>query len=79
MMKQKYILSESHIPGTFPVDWTKIPEDVIEEIPGRYLYNVLSVRGDGSLTEKTVLYLQPTSSFKRGSKKYDLGDIIIGV
>lgn len=77
-MKQKYIIVDDESSESFPIDWTKLPEDIIDDIPGKCLYNVLSCKSDGSIIERTVIFLRPVRKFSRGTKKYDLGDIVIG-
>lgn len=77
MKKNKYKLTNGNRKEAIPVDWTKIPEHIIEEIPGKYLFNVASVIGTGDVIEKTVVFLEPITRIPSSSKKYELDEIII--
>jgi hypothetical protein len=41
----------------FAVDWSKIPKEIVEELPSIYFINVNVVNDKGKLAEKTVVYM----------------------
>lgn len=79
--KPKFLLVEElYDPdNSIAIDWTDLNEDVFSEIPSDMLYNISAVDKEGNLIERTIVYLCPTDKFKKSDKKYDNGDIIIGI
>lgn len=70
MTKRKYIITtESYLSDAIPVEWRKFPDELIDNLPGKYLFNVFSCNTEGEIIEKTVIYLQPTSRFSKDITK----------
>lgn len=61
------------------IDWSNLKEEVLDNIPAEMLYNVMAVDDDGTIVERTIVYLRPVSKFSKKYKKFDNGDIIIGI
>lgn len=79
MKKPKYYLTTApYMDGVIPVEWGKLGDEIIDSIPGKYLFNVLSSNLEGDIIEKTFIYLDPTSKFSKDTVKIDMGDIVIG-
>ena len=80
MTKEKYVVAgDKGDLNAEPIDWSVLPENFIDSLPGKYLYNVLACDTEGELVEKTVVYIKKVSKFPRGTVKYDLSDIVIGI
>lgn len=79
--KKKFIIAGVYddLSNATAIDWNKFPEEVIDNLPGEYLYNVLSVNDLGEVEEKTVVYLKPSKKFKKGVKEFELDNIILGI
>ena len=79
--KKKFIIADVYddLCNATAIDWNKFPEEVIDNLPGEYLYNVLSVNDLGEVEEKTVVYLKPCKKFKKGVKEFELDNIILGI
>ena len=80
--KKKFIVTDSYdyLDKIVAIDWNKFPESLVDNLSGKYLYNVLSLTSDGKIEEKTVIYIKPVKKFKKGVKEFEMNDdIIIGV
>lgn len=65
--------------STIIMDWTDIKEEVFSNIPSELLYNVSAIDSVGKLVERTIIYLVPVSNIRKPHKKFENGDIIIGI
>lgn len=79
--KPKFLLVEEFYDpdDSIAIDWSDLEEEVFDSVPSELLYNISAVESDGSIIERTVVYLYPTKKFKKTDKKFDNGDIIIGI
>lgn len=80
MSKKKYVIIDLYEKGdnTVSLDWNKLPESLIDKLPGRLLYNIPSVTKDGEIVEKTVVLLNPRRTFKKSMEIFELDEIVIG-
>lgn len=80
MSKKKYVIIDLYERGdsTVALDWNKLPEVLIDKLPGRLLYNIPSVTSDGEVVEKTVVLLNPRRVFKKSMEVFELDEIAIG-
>ena len=44
---------------SFALDWNKVPEEIAENIPGHYIYNIPVIDSEGKISEATAIYLTP--------------------
>lgn len=63
MKESKYLISEMYAPGSFPIDWSVIPDMFLEKV-SRNLYNVSAVTSEGDIIERTVIFLTPVEKFE---------------
>ena len=79
--KKKFIVTDiyDYLDKIVAIDWNKFPESLVDSLPGKYLYNVLSLTTEGQIEEKTVIYIKPVRKFKKGIKEFEINDIIIGI
>ena len=47
--------------NTFPLEWSKIPEEIADNIPGHYVYNIPVIDSEGKISKSTAIYLTPIS------------------
>lgn len=73
--------SRYNIKTVVPIEWNMLPEKIIDEIPEWYFENIQSVNPDGSVGEKTVVFMRPTRNFdKNCDKTYEINDnLTIGI
>ena len=43
----------------YPIEWNKVPDEVLDRIPEKYLVNNYGVTEDGNIINRTVLYVEP--------------------
>lgn len=64
----------------FPVDWSVIPFENIEDLDSDKFYNVLGYSVEKEeLVDKTVIYLKPTKKFRKNTKEINCGSFILGI
>lgn len=63
---------------SIPVDWSKLPDDLISVIQQNHLYTVMCY-GDSGLSQKTVVYFRKVKKFRKGITEFKDGDIVFGV
>ena len=71
-MKRMFLIIDPEVDfssESIPINWNKLPQEVIDDIPYWYFENVYSIRKDGSISEKTVVYVEPTDNL---DEDYDL-------
>ena len=80
MSKKKYVIIDLYERGdsTVALDWNKLPESLIDKLPGRLLYNIPSITKEGEIVEKTVVLLNPRRAFKKSMEIFELDEIVIG-
>lgn len=59
-----------------PIPWKDLPEDIKQELPGDFLWNVKTVDKDGIIEEKTVVYLEEIDDKKEYSMVRQLNEEI---
>lgn len=79
MDKIKLMVTDDYSDNAIPVDWNKLPEALIEDMPGKYLTNVLSVLDNGDIIEKTVVLVEPVKKFREGILMYEDEYLKIGI
>lgn len=74
-----YQLTDRWGDKAFPIDWNKIPEDIISNMPPDCFFNILSYSDKEGLNSKTVIYLRKVKKFRKGTVEYKNDNIIIGI
>ncbi len=83
-MKKKYLIvdqdGEDWSESAFPVLWSKLPLDIIHDIPEFYLRTEYVVGRTGSLQKKTVVWLEEVESFdEEGAYTWETDKHIFGL
>lgn len=63
----------------FPIDWNRLPSEIMDKIPPEYYCNVLSWVKEKEIREKTVVYFRQVKKFKKGIVEYKDDNIIFGI
>lgn len=82
-MEEKILfqISDPYGDKAFPIDWNKLPEDLINEATEDKLYNNLAYSEENKLSYKTVLYFREVKKFKKNIKEFKSEDsnVIFGL
>lgn len=80
MDKELYQLSRWYESKAIPIDWNKLPDDVITNTPSDFLCNKLSYSKEKGICTKTVLYFRKVKKFRKDiENKYETEAIIFGI
>jgi len=78
--KKLYQIARWYESKAIPIDWNKVPDEIIDEIPSDLLYDYLSYSCKDGITKKTVLYFRKVKKFRKDiTKKYETDTIIFGI
>ena len=78
--KKLYQIAKCYESKVIPIDWNKVPEEIINDIPSDLLYDHLSYSDKEGITKKTVLYFRRVKKFRKDiTKKYETDSIIFGI
>ena len=78
--KDLYQIAKWYESRAIPIDWNKVPEEIISDISSDLLYNHLSYSRLEGISEKTVLYFRKVKKFRKDiTKKYEMDNIIFGI
>ena len=78
--KIKYQICDCNGDKATPIDWNKLPEDVVNRLlddKKEFMYNKKAYSVENQVNEKTVVYFRKVSKFKKGITEYPGGDKII--
>lgn len=77
MKQEKYLVSEMFDDETMAIDWKYVPESFLPKI-SKNLYNVSAVREDGTIVERTVIFIKPVDVFVRDVDLTEFAGILLG-
>jgi hypothetical protein len=77
--KYKYQIANSYNSNNIAIDWEKLPEKVLDYIPGDYYYNIPSYSKRNGVGIKTVIFFRKVSKFRKGIREIEHDGIIFGV
>ena len=78
--KELYQIAMWYESKAIPIDWNKLPEEIIEKISSDFLCNRLSYSKECGISKKTVLYFRKVKKFRKDIEdKYETPDIIFGI
>lgn len=77
MKQEKYLVSEMFDDEAMAIDWKYVSESFLPKI-SRNLYNVSAVREDGTIVERTVIFIKPVDVFVRDVDLTEFAGILLG-
>lgn len=78
--KKLYQITDSWGKDACPVDWNKLPDELIENIKSEYIYNTLAYSTEDKINVKTVIYFRPVKKFRKNIKEYNgENNIVFGI
>lgn len=81
--KIKYQICDCYNEKAIPVDWNKLPDDIMNRLLSdkkEFTYNKKSYSSEKQINEKTVVYFRKVSKFKKDISEYPgEGNIIFGI
>lgn len=78
--KELYQIAKWYESKAIPIDWNKVPEEIISDISSDLLYDHLSYSEKCGISKKTVLYFRKVKKFRKDiTKKYETTNIIFGI
>ena len=72
MKQEKYLVSEMFDDEAMAIDWKYVPKI------SKNLYNVSAVREDGTIVERTVIFIKPVDVFVRDVDLTEFAGILLG-
>lgn len=80
MDKELYQIARWYESKSFPVEWNKLPDDLISAISSDFLCDKLSYSKSDGICKKTVLYFRKVKKFRKDIKnKFETSDLIFGI
>lgn len=80
MEKELYQIATWYESRAIPIDWNKLPDDVINNISSDLLCNRLSYSKEKGICEKTVIYFRRVKKFRKDIKnQYETDTLIFGI
>lgn len=77
MKQEKYLVTEMFDDEAMAIDWKYVPESFLPKI-SKNLYNVSAVREDGTIVERTVIFIKPVDVFVRDVDLTEFAGILLG-
>ena len=77
MKQEKYQVSEMFDDEAMAIDCIYVPESFLPKI-SKNLYNVSAVREDGTIVERTVIFIKPVDVFVRDVDLTEFAGILLG-
>ena len=78
--KDLYQIARWYESKVIPIDWNKVPEDIISDISSDLMCDHLSYSREEGISKKTVLYFRKVKKFRKDiTKKYETDRIIFGI
>lgn len=56
-MKKRWAIVDKDMWDITPVNWSALPEEILDFIPGEFIYNIPTISKDGSISEGTYVYI----------------------
>lgn len=80
MDKELYQISAWYESKAIPIDWNKLPDDVINNVSSDLLCNRLSYSKEKGICKKTVIYFRRVRKFRKDIKsQYETDTLIFGI
>ena len=78
--KELYQIAKWYESKVIPIDWNRLPDEIINNIDPDFLYDKLSYSKSCGVDKKTVLYFRKVKKFRKDiTKKYETSNIIFGI
>jgi len=78
--KKLYQITDSWGRDACPVDWNKLPDELIENVKSEYVYNTLAYSTEDKIIVKSVIYFRPVKKFRKNIKEYNgENNIVFGI
>lgn len=77
--KPLFELTDEYDLDAITLDWSELEEEVLDKIPAELLINRPAVEDDGTLVERTVIYICPVKKLDKNWEKLENNGIIIGI
>ena len=78
--KKLYQITDSWGKDACPVDWNKLPDELIEDLKSEDVYNVLAYSTEDRINMKSVIYFRPVKKFRKKIKEYNgENNIVFGI
>jgi hypothetical protein len=78
--KELYQIARWYESKAIPIDWNRLPDDVISSIPSDFMCNKLSYSREKGIDTKTVLYFRKVKKFRKDiENRFETPEIIFGI
>lgn len=78
--KIKYQITDPWGRDACPVDWNKLPDELIEVVKNEYIYDAMSFSNEEGINTKSVIYFRPVKKFRKNIKEYNgENNIVFGI
>ena len=78
--KELYQIAMWYESKAIPIDWNRLPEEIINNIDSDFLCDKLSYEKNCGISKKTVLYFRKVKKFRKDiTEKYETTNIIFGI
>lgn len=80
MEKELYQIAKWYEYKAIPIDWNKVPDEVISSISPDFLYDKLSYSKTEGICKKTILYFRKVKKFRKDIKnKFETSNLVFGI
>lgn len=77
--KELYQIAMWYESKSFPIEWNKLPDELIDSISSDYIEDRLSYSKDNGIGVKSVLYFRKVKKFRKDiENKYETENLIFG-
>lgn len=78
--KIKYQITDSIGKDACPVDWNKLPDELIENVNTDYIFNTLAYSSEDNINVKSIIYFRPVKKFRKNITEYEgENNIVFGI
>lgn len=78
--KKLYQITDEWGKDACPVDWNKLPDELIENVKPSDVYNILAYSTKDKINVKSVIYFRPVKKFRKKIKEYNgENNIVFGI
>jgi hypothetical protein len=78
--KIRYQITDAYGRDACPVDWNKLPDELIDNIKSESVYNTLAYSTENKINVKSVIYFRPVKKFRKNITEYDgENNIVFGI
>lgn len=78
--KKLYQITDEWGKDACPVDWNKLPDELIENVKSSDVYNILAYSTEDKINVKSVIYFRPVKKFRKNIKEYNgENNIVFGI